>query len=114
MGQTRGPRGRAAEDRAAAYLAANGLRIVARNFRGPGGEIDIVAVDRGTLVFVEVKQRATAGFGSALAAVDARKRRRIRTVAEDFLQFVPHVTKIRFDVLAIDGDRIRHHRGAFA
>jgi len=105
--------GRAGEDAAVAYLRALGLEIVRRNLRGPGGEIDIVAREGDTIVFVEVKTRRTRTFGSAVAAVDARKRRRIRAVAEDFLQFFAPTAKARFDVLAIDGTAMRLHRGAF-
>lgn len=106
--------GRAGEAAAARYLETLGYRIVARNHRGPSGEIDIVAVEGAMLVFVEVKARSTAAFGSALGAVDAQKRRRLRAAAEDFLQFhAPHM-KARFDVLAIDGSRMRLYRAAFS
>jgi len=105
--------GRTGEDAAAAYLASLGFRIERRNLRTPDGEIDIVARDGDTLVFVEVKARTSHAFGSALGAVDARKRARIRAVAEDYLQFFPPHAKVRFDVVAIDGSAIRLHRGAF-
>ncbi len=110
---TRGALGRSGEDAAAAYIASLGFRIVARNLRGPGGEIDIVARDGETYVFIEVKTRTSRTFGGALAAVDARKRARIRAAAADFLQFVAPRAYARFDVLAIDGRRMRLHRGAF-
>jgi putative endonuclease len=90
-----------------------GFRLERRNLRTPDGEIDIVAREGDTLVFVEVKARATRSFGGALGAVDARKRARIRAVAEDYLQFFPPQAKVRFDVVTIDGDAIRLHRGAF-
>jgi putative endonuclease len=109
-GRGLGPR---AEDAAAAHLAELGYRIVRRNLRGPGGEIDIVALDGETVVFVEVKARTTRTFGSALAAVDRRKRARMRAVAEDFLQFFAPKAKARFDVLTVDNARVRHYRGAF-
>jgi putative endonuclease len=105
--------GRDGEDAAADYLRSLGYTILHRNFRGPGGEIDIVASDRGTIVFVEVKARRSHAYGSAVAAVDARKRRRIRAVAGDYLQFFAPSAKARFDVLAIDGVTMRLHRGAF-
>ncbi len=105
--------GQTGEERAAAYLTKLGFRIERRNLRTPDGEIDIVAREGDTLVFVEVKARATRSFGGALGAVDARKRDRIRAVAEDYLQFFPPQAKVRFDVVAIDGDAIRLHRGAF-
>jgi putative endonuclease len=105
--------GRAGEDAAAAYLQALGFTILERNLRGPGGEIDIVAKDGATIVFVEVKRRDSRTFGRALAAVDARKRARIRAVAADYLQFVAPEAFARFDVLAIDGPSLRLHRNAF-
>jgi len=76
--------GAAGEDAASAYLKSIGYRIVTRNLRGPGGEIDIVARDGETIVFVEVKARTSRRFGSALGAVDARKRARLRSVAADY------------------------------
>lgn len=105
--------GALAEDRAAAYLAAAGYRIVARNVRLPGGELDIVCLDGAMLVFVEVKARSAAGFGSALRAVDARKRTTLRRLAEDYVQIVAPAGRFRFDVVAIDGERIALHRNAF-
>ena len=74
----RAARGRAAEDAAVALLERNGYRIVARNVRLPGGEIDVIARDGSIVVFVEVKARAGGAFGSAVAAVDARKRSTLR------------------------------------
>ena len=105
--------GRCGETLAAAYLESLGYRILKRNVRGPGGEIDLVAREGETLVFVEVKARGSSRFGSALAAVDARKRKRIRTLAEDFLQFLPPKTKVRFDVVTLRRGRVQLHRGAF-
>jgi putative endonuclease len=105
--------GRTGEDAACAYLSTLGLRIIRRNFRSPDGEIDIVAQDGETIVFVEVKTRDTRSFGSALSAVDARKRRRLRAVAADFLQFFAPKAKARFDVLTLDGGRMTLHRNAF-
>ncbi len=106
--------GRAGEEAAARYLEALGFRILKRNLRGPGAEIDIVARDGATLVFVEVKTRRSGRFGSALGAVDARKRARIRALAADFLQFVPGAGAVRFDVVTIEGGRPELHRAAFA
>lgn len=106
--------GRDGEAAAAAFLESLGFRILRRNLRGPGGEIDIVAREGRTLVFVEVKVRRGAAFGRAIEAVDWRKRRRIRTLAADFLQFFEEPPKVRFDVLAIDPDGMKLHRAAFA
>lgn len=105
--------GASSEDVAAAHLRSLGYVILRRNLRGPGGEIDIVARDGDTIAFVEVKARRNRSFGTALAAVDARKRARIRAVAADYLQFFAPRARARFDVLAIDGGEIRLYRGAF-
>ncbi len=107
-------KGRAGEDEAARYLESLGYRILRRNLRGPEGEIDILARDGGVLVFVEVKARAGRSYGSALGAVDARKRARIRALAANYLQFLPGTPKVRFDVVAFDDGRLAHYRGAFA
>ena len=109
----RAERGRAGENAAAALLEAHGYRIIARNVRVPGGEIDLVCVESGTLVFVEVKRREGSSFGSALSAVDARKRRKLRMIASDYAQIVAPMARVRFDVVTIDGNRIAVHRNAF-
>jgi putative endonuclease len=106
-------KGRQGEDAAARFLSSLGYRIVARNVRLPGGEIDLVAVDAGTLVFVEVKRRQGRSFGSALSAVDAAKRRRLRGLAADYAQIVAPRARIRFDIVSIDGNRLAVHRNAF-
>lgn len=81
--------------------------------RLPGGEIDLVCVDGKTLVFVEVKRRDGKGFGSALSAVDARKRERLRTLAADYCQILAPSARVRFDVVALDGPSTMLHRDAF-
>lgn len=101
------------ERRAEAFLTGLGYRMVARNVTLPGGEIDLVGVDGETLVFVEVKKRMRSRFGSALAGVDARKRARLRAVASEYAQIVAPRARIRFDVVAIDGNRLRLYRNAF-
>ncbi|HZX67255.1 MAG TPA: YraN family protein [Candidatus Elarobacter sp.] len=110
----RSERGRAGETAAAALLEAAGYRIVARNVRLPGGEIDIIARDGDTVVFVEVKARASRTFGSAVGAVDARKRATLRKIAGDWLQVAAPRARARFDVVTFDGGRATLHRGAFA
>jgi len=105
--------GIAGEAAAAAYLQQLGFHIVTRNLRSPDGEIDIVARDGETVVFIEVKARTSRRFGTALGAVDQRKRARMRAVAADFLQFMEPSAKARFDVLAIEGTTMRLYRGAF-
>jgi putative endonuclease len=94
------------------------MRILARNFRCRSGEIDIVADDRGTVVFVEVKERRGDSHGTAVEAVTPTKRRRIVRAARVYA--ATHglsESALRFDVLAIDwgpeGPRVRHDAGAF-
>jgi putative endonuclease len=100
-------RGRAGEDAAVALLEAYGFRIIGRNVRLPGGEIDVIA-------FVEVKARASASFGSAVGAVDARKRARLRAAASDWLQIAAPRAQARFDVVTIEHGQAVLRRGAFA
>ena len=88
--------------------------MIGRNVRLPGGEIDVIARDRGVIVFVEVKARGSRRFGSALSAVDARKRRTLRALAADWLQIAAPGANARFDVITIDASGPRLHRGAFA
>jgi len=88
--------------------------MIARNVRLPGGEIDIIARDRDTIVFVEVKARGSRRFGSALGAVDARKQRTLRAIAADWLQISAPGAPARFDVVTFDAAGPRLHRGAFS
>jgi len=106
-------KGRSGEEAAARFLIDRGYRIVGRNLRMPGGEIDLVCIEGRTLVFVEVKRREGRAFGSALSAVDARKRRRLRALAADYAQIVAPTARIRFDIVTIDGNRLAVHRNAF-
>jgi putative endonuclease len=110
--------GRAGEDLACRELERRGYVIVARRYRRRGGELDIVARDGPTLVFVEVKARGGRSFGDAAAAVTIGKRRRIGQLA---LEYVArnHLTgcPCRFDVVSIhfDGARtaVEVYQGAF-
>jgi len=94
--------GRKAEAIAVRYLKRHGYKIVARNHRTRSGEIDIIARDGKTLVFVEVKARTSDRYGSAKAAVTCRKQRQISKVALGYLQMTDqsHV-KARFDVVTV-------------
>ena len=75
----------AAESTAARHLQARGCRIIARNVACKGGEIDLIVLDRGTLAFVEVRQRSHAGFGGAAASITPAKRARLRRAARFWL-----------------------------
>jgi putative endonuclease len=92
------------EDRAAALLEEQGLRLLERNFSGKTGEIDIIAVEGNLLVFVEVRARTNRYFNSAAGSVDARKRQRIVRTAQLFLQRRPQWANMpcRFDVIAFE------------
>jgi putative endonuclease len=105
--------GDAAEERAARHLAAHGLAILARNYRTRLGEIDLIAREGGTLVFVEVRQRASDRFGGAAASVDHRKRARIEAAAGLYLARLAHEPPCRFDVITLEGDRAEWIRAAF-
>jgi len=90
------------EDLAVRHLRSLGYRIVERNYRCRLGEIDCVALQGKTLVFVEVKARRTDEFGGPLEAVDTRKRRRMTRLARHYAQEkkLSDVAQ-RFDVVAV-------------
>ena len=107
-------RGRKAEAQAAAYLESHGLRIVARNWRCRMGEIDLVAVDRDTVVFAEVRARSSHAFGGAAESIDHAKRRKLIAAANLFLGARRLEAPCRFDALLLDGaGRIEWIRDAF-
>jgi putative endonuclease len=102
------------EDLAVAEIERRGYAVLARRYRTRHGEIDIVARDEETIVFVEVKAKDTAGFGRAAEAVGVRKQRRIVSMAVDYLARNRLTAKpCRFDVVAIDGSVLTYYRGAF-
>jgi len=96
-----------------------GFRILDRNYRCRSDEIDVVAEDRGTIVFVEVRERGSDTHGSAVESVTGAKRRRIVRAARVYAATRGlSESPVRFDVVAIDwgpdGPRLRHDEGAFA
>lgn len=93
--------GRQAEDRALAYLQAQGLVLVERNYRCRGGEIDLIMREGAHIVFVEVRYRASQGFGGALASVGTRKQARLILAASHFLAAKRLDSPARFDVVAV-------------
>lgn len=107
--------GAQAEEQATQYLSQKGYRVLARNFRATGGEIDIVAFQKDTLVFVEVKERASQAFGGPIAAVTSTKQKRIVHAALQFIKIHKKVTydAIRFDVICILPEEIEHIENAF-
>lgn len=109
-------RGGEGEDIAASLLEENLLRILGRNIRYPDGEIDIVALDGPTLVFVEVKWRRNDALGSPAEAVTPRKRQRVIRASRRWLAENPKRRgAIRFDVVAIreEPPLVEWIRGAF-
>jgi putative endonuclease len=96
-------RGEEAEELAARFLAGEGLEVVARNYRTRLGEVDLVARDGATLVFVEVRLRSWDAFGGAAGSVDARKQRRIVAAARHYLARLRAEPACRFDVITIQG-----------
>lgn len=102
---------------AARFLAEEGLEILARNWRGPSGELDIVARDGDELAFVEVKTRSGLGFGHPAEAVTAAKQARLRRLAAEWLAaHDARATGVRIDVVAVLRSRsgpakVEHLRG---
>ena len=108
-------RGRAGEDRAAALLLEQGLELLARNVTSFGAELDIIARDGETIVFVEVRSRADADRGHPFETIDARKQARLRRGASGWLierelwERVP----VRFDAIAIVGEDLEWLKNCF-
>lgn len=96
------------EEKACAFLQSKGLSILERNYYTRQGEIDIIAKDKKTLVFVEVKYRKSISAGLPQEAVDHKKQRRISRTAAHYLSFhrLPFFTPCRFDVIAICKEEI--------
>jgi putative endonuclease len=112
--------GAQAETIAADYLAAQGAQLLLRNYRRRLGELDLVALHRGTLLIVEVRTRSSNAYGGAAASIDGPKRRRIVRAAQQLLQQRKDLARlpVRFDVavvseLAADRPRVEWIRGAF-
>ncbi len=127
FGRGRSTLGRRGESMASRALRKRGMKILARNYRCPPGEIDLIALDRSTrrewgaetIVFVEVKTRTSDRYTSPAGAVDARKQRRIRRAAEYYL--ASRSTEgyaVRFDIVSIVAapdarPSVEHLPGAF-
>lgn len=98
--------GAAGEQRALDYLQGQGMRLLQRNFLCKGGEIDLVMQEGRTLVFVEVRQRASGRFGGALASITPAKQRRIVHAAQVYLMGLGAPPPCRFDVVAIEAGQL--------
>ena len=105
------------EKRAFNYLKSIGYKVLALNYRNKIGEIDIIALDGTTTVFVEVKGRFSRKFGDPLEAIDARKQQKIRNVATVFMMKNKMLnSSVRFDAISVLGENdadIRHIKNAF-
>ena len=116
MGMNRRAIGKKYEEIATALLEEQGCLILEKNYNNPYGEIDIIAQEQDTLVFVEVKYRSSDSYGDALEAVDRRKQRRICRSALYYCSKKHGNLEIpcRFDVIAIyGGNKIIHMKDAF-
>lgn len=101
--------GRLAESLCALHLRLRGYVVLARRFRGPAGEVDIVARRGSTVVFVEIKLRRT--LADALESLGPRQRRRIAATAEVFLASRPKLSELdaRFDIMLVVPWRLPVH-----
>jgi putative endonuclease len=110
--------GKESEALAVRYLKKNGYKILEQNYRNKIGEIDIIAKEKGSLVFVEVKARKTHVFGNPKWAVTPKKQRKISMVALYYLKATKQIhVKARFDVVALslakDNPQIEIIKNAF-
>jgi putative endonuclease len=102
-----------AEEAAAGFLVRHGLRIIARNYRTRLGEIDLIARDGATLVFVEVRLRSSEAFGGAAGSIGPRKQQRIASAARQYLARLGSEPACRFDVVTLEDRETTWMRGAF-
>lgn len=93
--------GKEGERLAGKFLKKQGYNLIRQNYKTPMGEIDIIAQDRGTLVFIEVKTRENFEFGQPFEAVTHTKRQKIARVALSYLKRLKETPACRFDVLSI-------------
>ena len=118
MADARKSLGKAGEELAERYLKRQGYAIVERNYRCPLGEIDLIAIDKRAVVFVEVKTRRVDTSGAPVESVNAAKQRRLKRAALHYLnRYRLHDRDVQFDVVGIslrsDPPAVRHVRHAF-
>ena len=109
-------RGAAEEDMALDFMLAQGLKLLARNVRFRGGELDLVMRDGDTIVITEVRKRSRDDYGTAAETVGPQKQRRIVLATQLWLARRPQYSRspIRFDVCALDGaNRVSWLKAAF-
>lgn len=100
--------GQQAENLALAYLQAQGLALIQRNYRSRYGEIDLVMRDKQHTVFVEVRFRSSSQYGGALSSVDHRKQAKLIKCAQQYIANTPSRLGFRFDVVAISPSTQQH------
>ena len=107
--------GKEGEEQAAAALEASGMKIIRKNYRSKTGEIDIIAIDSETIIFVEVKAWSTFGMENLEYSIDARKQQKIIKTAKFFLLENRKYSNmsIRFDVIFINENLVNHLASAF-
>ena len=106
--------GRAGEIMAAEFLKKKGFKILEKNYKTPLGEIDVIADDDGTLVFVEVKTRSSDEYGQPSEAVNYKKQQKYKRVSLYYLQRAHKLdAPCRFDVIEIENGQINHILNAF-
>jgi putative endonuclease len=118
LSRERKDKGDRGEDRTATFLRQEGYRILERNYRCPLGEMDIIARDGKTIVFIEVKARSSDRFGSPQAAIGPQKQRRMTAIALCYLKGKGWLgMPARFDVAAVRldaaGERVTLYKNAF-
>ncbi|MDX2064664.1 MAG: YraN family protein [Fimbriimonadaceae bacterium] len=101
--------GRLAEDRAAEYLLSLGYSLITRRWKRAGGEIDLVAMDGETLVFVEVKATLAAGFRPEAAFSDTKVARLLHVSEQYVREYGLHDRPLRVDLVAVDASGLRHY-----
>lgn len=106
--------GRAGEIKAAEFLKKKGYKILATNYKTHLGEIDIIALDKSTTVFIEVKTRSSDAFGAPSEAVNVKKQEKYFRVATEYLRKEGKTEmESRFDVVEIENGQINHIIDAF-
>ena len=107
--------GKVGENKAAAFLKKQGIKILERNYKNNFGEIDIIAKDGEYTVFIEVKTRTDSAFGVPSEAVDYRKRQKYGLIAKAYLASKGLFdTAARFDVIEVENGKINHISDAFS
>lgn len=102
------------EKKAAKHLKKNGYKILEKNYRARFGEIDLIAENKGEIVFIEVKTRSDEEYGFASEAVNAKKQEKYRLAATEYLMRKEKTdSPCRFDVIEIIDGEINHIKDAF-